>query len=439
LILGFGSPAWAAPASIPANSDQQLSVERALVNPEAQECGQDCLYKRAKENLILQAIYTAQKIEILKVEIKSGDPSVVFENLGSFCTPTEKTKSLDGAKDCFNRYQRIQVATLYKIKAATQQTSNMVAKLSSRAPTVANGKFDEHVMDRPFWVERYVEPNTPEKKLHKPFVPTFENLQEDFRKTSQRLKTAGSISYEKWVNTLPFEPAKEDFVKFKVLPPDPSDSSGIGPVVMETDAEGKPVFDKDAYEKASEEFKTLNGNRDADFKAMMETKSGFSLPTAMTEALVGKDSLSEFKNARGRIVDAANKKLTQLKQEHLAFKQSEEVVQEDASQSTGSEKDAVESAQRNPADQSKPMDPVKTKVPEQVKKRFVPSKVSEKYRAAVNSGNTYSGNEDVIELPAGSGGQEIAVTMSPERFDEEIRSAAKLTADPSHEIELNAQ
>lgn len=240
------------------------------------DCGQSCLYQKANENLSLQALYLVQKIGALKDLKDQGKDSAILNNLQGFCLQGEV-----GA-DCFNRYKRLQVFALQKIRAAMVQNADAAARLRSEAPVVSYG-------------------DGKTRKPQVPYVVTYEDLKKEYAE----LQRLGGEDYRQWADSRPFKPSKDDFVKFKTIYRDPENPKAGTLQIVERDASGNVAYDDAAYQRALKNYENQMEGQNGDLSKVRAGK-GNQLKGNDVEKNSGSVSVGAFKESHKEIVETVN-------------------------------------------------------------------------------------------------------------------------------------
>jgi len=250
------------------------------------ECGNDCLYKRANEQLAYQALYVMQKIDLLR---DTPDTGLINRELAHFCLSGE------AAFACRDRYVRQQTMTLESIQQGLIQHSDTIAQLDS--------KFVQK-NDVPVFV-REQDPKAGEKKPVTPYVQSFKDLEKQYKwQRKNKPKAISQQSYDDWVKQLKnLEPKEEDFYKFKMVSRDPNNPSSEKIRVYETDSNGYPVPDKPAYDKAKERWKEFVQKDLAVLKSM---KPNLAVSDELDDQMAPTKSKEFLNNARGLMVEKTN-------------------------------------------------------------------------------------------------------------------------------------
>jgi hypothetical protein len=226
--------------------------------PDHQECGQDCLYSKANENLSLQVSYV--RTTMVKLNAVQGSNNVEIANiLGNFCTPDE-IQSTSGTPaagsstldDCKNRFLRRGLFVLSKQASAIEKNDIAGSLLSSRAPG-AQGLTNNTGATG---FERYREPGADPLKPQVPYVPTYEDLQKEYVQKHQDARYYASEEYNNYIKSAAAvpSPSPDDFIQVKAIqktPGVPNSGFYYQPVLVN----GKPQYDAAAYAKALDTYK----------------------------------------------------------------------------------------------------------------------------------------------------------------------------------------
>ncbi len=219
------------------NSVPALGSGLSFMDPDLyQACGMTCVYEHGVENLTLQARFIEYRLLLLEARIQEPQgASAVLSELGLRCLPAERAQGDPrAAQACLGRFKRDQLAVLSRIRGGLLSANQQVSALRG----------GEKVLS--------VEPEADVRARlpQTPFIPTLRELR-DSHDGDERLRTLGSTQYLEWLKDMPRAPSQDEFLRFKRIPRDPSDpENGEMLTVQETDPQGKPVVDTQAYERA---------------------------------------------------------------------------------------------------------------------------------------------------------------------------------------------
>ncbi len=260
-------------------------------------CGVSCTYEKANENLSLEALYILKKLETLK---SAGDLTIE-NNLAEFCLPTEPNQKAaqSRARACYERYLRVQVGILKRIRTAIVANSDMAGALRTQKLRPEDAAIP--VVS--------VEPSdaaTP-KLSQVPYLPTTEDLQAEYR----RGRAITSPEYERWARSIPREPARDDFVKFREIPRDAENPEGEKIVIVDTNPDGAPRYDEAAFQAALTRYREDKRIYDQDLEGMLGYRPSGTRPPEMNDSVVAAESKAAFNQARGVMVMTTNRALVQ--------------------------------------------------------------------------------------------------------------------------------
>ncbi len=280
LMLGFGVDSALASGQVVGTA-----AKKPTENEIYEGCGQSCLYQRANENLALQALYLTNHI----ISLNDRDASERKSALGSFCIASE-----DGDA-CFNRYKRMNIVALYKMRDAMIQNSNNASALMNRRVFVGDEK--KPLQGNPPAAEFQISGLGP-KKAQVPYVVTFE----DIKKELGSLRALTGREYQEWASNLKAAPSREEFVKFRRIYRDPDHPERGTMMVVSRDANGRIEYDEKAFKTAEAYYLKHKSDMDADLAAI----KGRGLQPV--DRLPDQERVAEadFKESRKLIVDAAN-------------------------------------------------------------------------------------------------------------------------------------
>lgn len=228
--------------SSPIALDPKLRPE---VNPEYNDCGQACLYAKAKETVSLQLLYIAGKIEKLQkmIDPKSGATDQDFyHELTGVCY----TNVNEAGKECVKRYLAIYIPILYKIQAQLAKLNDAEASLNNDVP-VSGTQVGQPASP----LAKFALGGAKAKKAQIPYVPTLKDLEEE----QKRLQKTSSYSYELALEKLPRKPSPDDFVKLMSFDDPSQPGHKILKIVMKPDGKG-PEIDQEKYNKALVDYET---------------------------------------------------------------------------------------------------------------------------------------------------------------------------------------
>lgn len=280
------------------------------------DCGQDCIYKKVNENLSTESIYTLRKLVDLKSAVASGDESALRGIVGDFCRGTGG--SWADLEACADRYRVMQLIRLSKIRAAMAEHREMVTRLSSRRPNLHGGwdgrqqviLGDSEPQGTPGAAGLPGSPASQGKKPILPHVPDLKELESDY----QRLRALSSTDYEAWLRTFPTEPSKEDFIKYKEIPRDPSNPEGEKLTIVVTGQDGKPEYDEDSYAKAVSLYKAFAVDLKADMQRMVVDRDGrpdhLNRERPEWKDAVTSESLDAYQVSREIMIKTANEAIS---------------------------------------------------------------------------------------------------------------------------------
>lgn len=254
LLFPYSSLAGApyASGSVPVTSNNK---SRAMIDPEYEKCGQDCIYSKANENISLQADFIIKKIMYIQIEPDSDKKKKI---LGNFCSSTE-----DG-DDCANRYVAMHRFWFMKVRSSLGKNEKNRANLGcTRFDVQGNCLVDTQAkaveMGQSLPGSNQI--NTPPKYTQVAHFSTFQDLQKQaqidaFQKHGQAMNSlmqvSSSASDDAWVNETynDYKPNRDDFIKFKEIFKDPNHPELGTQQIPMTNAMGNPLYDEAAYQRA---------------------------------------------------------------------------------------------------------------------------------------------------------------------------------------------
>lgn len=262
-------------------------------------CGVACTYEKANENLSLEALYILKKLAALKNA--SDFRTTIQNNLAEFCLSTEPNQKSGQSREraCYERYLRVQVGILKRIRTAIVANSDMAGAL--RTQKVRPEDATVPVVS--------VEPSDAETPRipQVPYLPTYEDLQEEYR----RGRALTSPEYERWAKSVPREPARDDFVKFREIPRDPENPEGEKMVIVDSNRDGTPKYDDVAFQAALARYREDKAIYDRDLEGMLGYRVPATRPPEMNDSVVAAESKTAFNHARGVMVVTTNRALVQ--------------------------------------------------------------------------------------------------------------------------------
>lgn len=263
-----------------------------------QECGQSCLYQKANENIALQAVYLINKISFLS----SAEDDQIRSNLSNFCLRDEE------AQACFQRYKKLQLFGLQKMRSALIQNNDSAALLKSRVVDVGKGAGEP---ERPYF---QLGSDGKARKPQVPYVVTFEDLQREY----SQLERLTGHDYDRWARSLPARPSREDFVRMKEIYRNPDNPKDGVMHVIARDKSGNIQYDDAAYQAALKQYEDRMGS---ELARMKDSRPSLDRPARLKDA-VADDSRRVFNESRMPLIEAGNRgnrKATIPSRQEIAF------------------------------------------------------------------------------------------------------------------------
>jgi hypothetical protein len=248
------------------------------------ECGTSCLYQRANDNLGIEAVYIEGKIneldglvDLLKQgsTTKTDAEKMIRDNLGEFC------KDIPDAFKCFSRYKYLGKQRLAKIRSAIVKNNDAMVDLESkRAGTVGR---DAKTASKPAM----------------PYIPTFDEVNAEYRLTQARLQH--SIKNDYSVAVRDAKPEPEDFVKFKQV----TRNNGEKLMVPDESCATPPCIDQAAYKKALDAYNDKYGKAMAEDLKKLKDRTYYT-PDKLTPDNQGSISVDAYKETHNAAVKVIN-------------------------------------------------------------------------------------------------------------------------------------
>ena len=217
------------------------------------ECGQDCLYQKANENVTAQSLYLVKKMENLQDVLIGGDfgntdnYTHLVRELQLYCPDTDASKATkDQASLCYKRYVQTQIPILRALKATLVKNEDMTARL----------KTDQGMFGSGAGKSAAFQDATP--GVRKAQTPEFSREDEllTTKAGQERLSYLSNTAYQKWAAEVSkLSPKQEDFPKTELVIKDPNDPTSMKVSRIIRDKYGVPVPDMNAFSKADAEFK----------------------------------------------------------------------------------------------------------------------------------------------------------------------------------------
>ena len=295
----------------------------AMIDPNYENCGLDCHYQRANENISLQAKYIIKKIEFLNRPPEFASDEAKIQLLGSFYVAGE---DLD---DCIGRYMRMNQFWFVKAGSAlgkneTSYTNLHCAKVSADGKTceieapgspailrcskeAPDGTCIEEIQEASGFDPRQ-NPKKP-KMGQGAFFSRYDQLKMQAPNPAQLASVQDGVMDKATINN--YKPNHDDFIRFKKVYLNSTSSATVE--VPET---GANRYDEPAYQKAlaawqaaefvEDAMDTVAGRKDLG-KLRAEDKKAFK------NDAVKNDSVNRFiyNEARGEYIDQVNQFIKQ--------------------------------------------------------------------------------------------------------------------------------
>jgi hypothetical protein len=258
----FGAQAPTPPLGINPVPGQQTFAWQDTTKYE--ECDQTCLYRRANENLSLQALTILTRSSRMQ-DVVNGDPTnqEVHDELANehYC------ESGDNTKLCLSKYLAIQIPVLQAIRGSILNNEDVQSRL--RAP----GKVLVGAMQAA---------NAPKKLPQLPFAPTTTDLRATRAEDAKNLDYLGTDDYQHWFEKMKaYKPTCDDFPLTKVVKADPSDPNGKDFIQVVRDANGKVKCDQSQLKTAQKEYSDHIAYLDQDLKNNLKNEPAIDKQNAM--------------------------------------------------------------------------------------------------------------------------------------------------------------
>lgn len=260
------------------NPNQPITGE-AVLDPNYDYCDQACHHRKARENITLQVLYLKNKESFLESQPANPDDDAQVEALDKqkrellkgFCgkaplpTPTpdpaanknptkSPTPSLqplsqddESTEECVARYKRVNEFWYMKAKSALANSEKAELMLKCSKYDQAGNCLNEEGTA----VQRFSNPSDPSayraEQMKMDQTPYFVKsgdmgkLHQAYGLSNVKDQTNSEWGTEYFNN---FKPDKNDFIKFKKDPRDPSKR------ILDLDENGNPKIDEQAYQKA---------------------------------------------------------------------------------------------------------------------------------------------------------------------------------------------
>lgn len=283
-------------------------------DPDKRWCGMSCVFSKMNENLSTQALYAVGKIDWIEKALLDpaergglSEDSFLTKHLGPFCM----TKTKEAPRACFERYKKVNILYLTKIEAQIASNKAKIIDLNDTREITA--PYPGAPRLAPLRVAASAAYSV-EKKPQVPSPPTYEELQKQYNDQSTRMRLTATERYLQWMDALPQEPSRDEFLKFKTvqLPSgeriDVLDKScGVGG--------GKTCIDENNYKRAVERYRVTLKELEPDMKAMREEADTFKPVRALeaSEDGVGPGSAEVYNKTRQAIVSVSNKSISETR------------------------------------------------------------------------------------------------------------------------------
>ncbi len=256
-----------------------------------EDCGQSCLYGKATEMTSVQALYLTN---ILMAAKAASDLDGLNRIAKNFCLPGEVYQ------DCKKRFLFAGIISLRKMGYSINKNGEAAALLSNRKDIPGKGPVGDPMAAT---FERLKAAGEPDKKGQLPYIATIDDLQKEY----DRARSTVTEDYHKWLDSIPREPSKDEFVKFKEIPRDPSNPAAGTFTVPEKDALGKPKIDEAKYQAAKTKYATDYAVFQKEFEQMkkMSPLLPSNMPAKLSEAITP-EQRDIFFETRNYIIDKMN-------------------------------------------------------------------------------------------------------------------------------------
>lgn len=244
------------------------NAHQVLEDPNYTECGMECLYLKANNNITLQALFVKEKSDrIIETDQNSTDPGreqKLKKLLGNFCADSETIE------DCKDRYLRLNKFWLVKARAS-------IGKNQESSVNLKCVKFDQsgRCIERSAApaISRLSDMNDPKdsrdsKLIQIPHFSKFKDLkkQGDQMLQNRIANVKDTKETKNWAEG--FMPRIEDFIKFKTIPRDPTPGmEGLGGMEVPEMVGDKYVYDQKAYDIALKAWNEYYNNAKPAFDA----------------------------------------------------------------------------------------------------------------------------------------------------------------------------
>ncbi|MBI4925250.1 MAG: hypothetical protein HY843_04925 [Bdellovibrio sp.] len=184
-------------------------------------------------------VFLSEKINDLNSINRTNDD--IKATLDDFCIldygPGQVTETI---QECKERYIALHDLWIIDARKAILQISDMAAKLNDSS-TGDNGQWNFEIM-------RLV--RNPPLKPQVPYLYTWADLEQ----ISKNLKQAPDFNYDLYIDNLPTQLQKEDFVDYKEIPRDPKNPSLGTLSVIVRNNDGTPKYREKEYQAALKYF-----------------------------------------------------------------------------------------------------------------------------------------------------------------------------------------
>jgi hypothetical protein len=242
------------------------------------ECGQDCLYNKANENVTLQAMYLVKKMQNLgQVLEKEEDANHVISELKLYCPEVkDDSKDIKDATKCYQRYVQTQLPILRAMKATLVRNEDMSVRLNSNVGGMSGASQKSSAFADQTPGSR--KPQTSDFQKERDLLLSSKNV-------GDRLAYLSKESYVQWANDMEsLAPKESDFQKTeKVVIKDPRALGGAREEnrIMRSPA-GQPIIDERAYQMAKLEYdQHINGKVQSSDLDLRKVAKGYEKKTVM--------------------------------------------------------------------------------------------------------------------------------------------------------------
>jgi hypothetical protein len=224
------------------------------------DCGQNCLYDHANENLTLQATYMIKKSENLIEIFGDGSDTVangkIVDELKLYCPNNAGNSDQNSAQQCLSAYLTVQASKLRQIKTLMGKNEDNTARLKSQVTVLGKSSISTGHTDNAH--STAFQDST--QGIRKAQIP-------QFMKEDALVKTAGTPNEEMELQRTAGEKYNQwEQANFKTPPQltdypvpevvaDPNNPKSEPITRIKRNPDGTPVYDKKAYLAALASYK----------------------------------------------------------------------------------------------------------------------------------------------------------------------------------------